>query len=81
MTSLPRFLEGPFPAVTAAESPCEAGFGLMALLKQEPDTNKWKEKPKKAVSLGYKAEEQKVIRGGNVKNDHVIILQAPRHSA
>lgn len=30
--------------------------------------------------LGYKAEEQKVIRGGNVKNDHVIILQPPGHS-
>ena len=52
----------------------------MAVLRQEAGTNKWKEKLKKAVTLGYKAEEQKVIRGGNVKNDHLIILQPPSHS-
>lgn len=73
-------MEGPFSAVAVAGSRHEAGFGLTAVLKQEAGTNKWKEKLKKAASLGYKAEEQGVFRGGNLKNDHVVILQAPRHS-
>lgn len=52
----------------------------MVALEQEARTNKREEKPKAAASLGYKAEDQSVIRGGNVKNDPVVILQPPGHS-
>lgn len=48
---------------------------VTAALKQEAGTNKWKEKLKTTEQLSYKAGELRAIRGGNVKNDCVVIEQ------